>query len=196
LLGVDRGRGGGVALSPLDDLDVLVLTTERLDRAAIPYMITGSIAASHFGRPRMTRDIDIVVAVTEHETDALLAALGDEFLCHVDGARAAVARRGMFNAIHSEAVIKVDFIVRKADPFRRQEFERRRRVTIAGHEVWMVAPEDLILSKLVWAHESESAVQWADVRSVIRIQGEALDWAYLQRWAEQLGVAERLRELQ
>jgi hypothetical protein len=48
----------------LDQLTVLKLVADRLDTAGIPYMVTGSIAASHYGRPRMTRDIDLVVEPT------------------------------------------------------------------------------------------------------------------------------------
>src|SRR5213593_3471422 len=50
-----------VSDQPQDQLSVLKLVTRRLDAARIPYMITGSIASGHYGHPRMTRDIDIVV---------------------------------------------------------------------------------------------------------------------------------------
>ena len=34
----------------------------------------------------------------------------------------------MFNVLHLEKVVKLDFIVRKDTPYRRREFERRKRV--------------------------------------------------------------------
>jgi hypothetical protein len=36
-----------------------------LERLEIPYMNTGGIAATVHGRPRITQDIDIVIAPTE-----------------------------------------------------------------------------------------------------------------------------------
>jgi len=43
------------------ELEVLQDATERLERAGIQYMLTGSIALSYYAQPRMTRDIDLVV---------------------------------------------------------------------------------------------------------------------------------------
>jgi hypothetical protein len=42
-------------------LDVLFRVVDRLDAAAIPYMISGSMALNFYAEPRMTRDVDIVV---------------------------------------------------------------------------------------------------------------------------------------
>lgn len=57
----------------------------------------------------------------------------------------------MFNMIHHGLVVKVDCVVRKDGEYRRKEFSRRRSVIIDGTSVAVVAPEDLILSKLEWA---------------------------------------------
>lgn len=71
--------------------------------------------------------------------------------CHVDAeaVRSAVARRDMFNILRNTWITKADLIVRKEEPYRRQEFARRRAVALGGTRVWIVAPEDLLLSKLV-----------------------------------------------
>ena len=34
--------------------------------------------------------------------------------------------------------------------------------------------------------------QWGDILGVLKVQGTALDFAYLQRWAQALGVTEQL----
>ena len=62
--------------------------------------------------------------------------------------RAAIAGRGAFNLIHQAYVIKVDCIVRKDSDYHRTEFARQRRGSIEGHGLALVAPEDLIISKL------------------------------------------------
>jgi len=38
---------------------------QRLDGLGIPYVVTGSTPGILYGEPRMTHDIDIVIAVTE-----------------------------------------------------------------------------------------------------------------------------------
>jgi len=60
--------------------------------------------------------------------------------------------------------------------------------------MWIIAPEDLILSKLVWAKDSRSELQFRDVRSIIALQ-PALDWSYMERWALRLTVATLLAEV-
>ena len=177
----------------LDQLSILKLVTSRLDAAGISYMVTGSIAAGHYGQPRMTRDIDLVVELTEADAERFPSVLGSEFMANPDGIRQAAARRSMFNAIHEDALIKVDFVVRKDDPYRVEEFHRRRLVDVDDHRLWMVSAEDLVLSKLLWAKETGSELQLRDVRSIIGVQRDALDWPYLERWALNLTVAAMLR---
>ena len=73
--------------------------------------------------------------------------------------------------------------------------EGRRTVTIEGQPVSLVAPEDLILSKLNWAKESRSQMQLDDVRNLLRLV-QNLDRAYLNRWVDRLGLAALYREVQ
>lgn len=44
----------------------------RLDGAGIDYMLTGSLAMSYYARPRMTRDIDLVIALAASDTERLI----------------------------------------------------------------------------------------------------------------------------
>ncbi len=100
----------------------------------------------------------------------------------------------MFNMIHNALVVKVDCVVRKETEYRREEFARRRAVSVAGQMVFIVSPEDLILSKLDWAKESRSQMQLDDVRNLLRsVQG--LDTEYLNRWADRLGLTALYQEV-
>ena len=46
-----------------------------LEREAIPYMLTGSLAASYHGTPRATQDIDLVIHPTREQLKRLVASL-------------------------------------------------------------------------------------------------------------------------
>lgn len=48
---------------------------EALDAAGIDYMITGSVASSLQGEPRLTHDLDLVAAIDTHQVDTLAKAL-------------------------------------------------------------------------------------------------------------------------
>jgi len=177
-----------------EELELLILVAGRLDAAHIPYMLSGSTAMNVYAEPRMTRDIDIVIEIGAADVSAIADAFAPDFYCDVDMIRQAVEHRGSFNVIHTPTVIKVDFIVRKGTAYRRVEFDRRRTVTVDGHVIHVVAPEDLVLSKLVWAKPSHSEVQLRDVRNLIGCVRD-LDWGYLERWAADLDVTDLLAEV-
>ncbi len=162
---------------------------ERLERGNVPYMLTGSVALALYAEPRMTRDIDVVIDIGTEDA-ARVAALF-EADCYIDREDAidAARRRGMFNAIHKESLVKVDFIVRKAGPYREMEFQRRRKFDIEGTAVSVVAPEDLLLSKLSWGKDAGSQLQLRDAGAIARC-AQNLDWVYILEWADELGVRE------
>jgi hypothetical protein len=177
-----------------DQLSLLKLVAGRLDAARVAYMITGSMASAHYGQPRMTRDIDIVAVLVAPQAPHLVEWLGPEFICDAETARSAIAERRMFNVFHRETPHKIDIIVRQDTDYELEKFARRRRPVIDGQPIWLIAPEDLVLSKLVWAKNSGSELQIRDVQSVIKAQ-PSLDWAYIDRWAARLTVAASLREI-
>jgi hypothetical protein len=178
-----------------EELEVLRLVTGRLERAGIRYMVTGSVAANYYAVPRMTRDIDLVIELAAGDAERFCALFEDDFYLDRDAVAEAVAKRSTFNLIHQAYVIKVDGIVRKDSDYRRTEFERRRRASIEDHSVALVAPEDLIISKLDWMKGTRSEVQLADVRNLLRTVPD-LDMAYLSQWTERLGLAALYREAQ
>lgn len=177
-----------------EGIAVLRLVSARLDDAALVYMLSGSLAMSYYAEPRMTRDIDIVVELDVADADRVTALFEDQFHCDIDVRRDAIRRQAMFNLIHTELVVKVDLIVRRDSPYRRTEIGRRRRVQLSDFETWIVAPEDLILSKLVWAKPGRSELQMTDARNLAATV-EKLDWSYLERWSVELEVGDLLSEV-
>jgi len=186
------GKEGSLLVS--DELDVLQSVTAQLDGAGIPYMVTGSMAANFYAVPRMTRDIDLVVDLSERDVDRITRLFQQEYYIDRDMVQRAVRDHAMFNMIHNVLVVKVDCVVRKDTEYRQEEFARRRRVSVADKQLFIVSPEDLILSKLDWAKESRSQIQLDDVRNLLRsVQG--LDTEYLNRWANRLGLTTLYQEV-
>jgi hypothetical protein len=177
-----------------EELEVLKEVARRLEKAAICYMITGSIAANFYTVPRLTRDIDIVVELSQRDLDRFIPLFEKDYYMEPQTVRNAVETKGMFNLIHDEFIIKIDFVVRKDTPYRRREFARRQKVTVDGQDLFIVAPEDLILSKLEWCKESKSEVQLNDVRNLLA-DVKDLKRSYLTRWARLLGIESLYREV-
>jgi hypothetical protein len=172
-----------------DELEIVRDVTERLKTLDISFMLTGSMAMNFYAQPRMTRDVDIVIALREEDAERFAAAFNPDYYADEDIIRDAVRRRSMFNLIHQGRIIKVDMVIRKNDAYRLAEFERRRQARIDRFDTWIVSKEDLILSKLVWARESQSESQMRDIRNLL---GTGADEAYLRHWAEHLQVTPML----
>jgi len=139
-----------------EELEVLKEVARRLDATGIAYMITGSTASNFYAVPRMTRDFDIVVELSERDTEKFIRAFEMDYYLEPESVREAVKRKTMFNLIHDQYIIKVDCVVRKDTPYRLKEFSRKKKISVDGQELQVVAPEDLILSKLEWAKDSKS----------------------------------------
>jgi len=176
-----------------EELEVLKEVTRGLDRSKIAYMITGSTAANFYAVPRMTRDIDIVIELSAEDVEKFISVFEKDYYLEPETVREAVKSRGMFNLIHDRYIVKVDFVVRKDTAYRRREFARRKKISIDEQRMYVVAPEDLILSKLTWAKDSKSEIQLRDVRNLLQ-SVKKLDRRYLSRWAKQLNVESLYKE--
>lgn len=171
----------------LNELEVLKTVITRLDSAGIPYMVSGSIAANFYTTPRMTRDIDIVIELEKEDAEKLFSLFSDDFYIDIESAKVAIRDKQMFNIIHNEAIIKVDFIIRKDIEYRKIEFERRRSIIFEGLRIYITSPEDLIISKLYWAKDSFSEMQIRDVENLMNTL-PGLDRGYIAKWVQQLGI--------
>ena len=169
----------------MNELDIVRDVSIRLDSAGIEYMLTGSMAMNYFTQPRMTRDIDLVVALSARDATDIVRIFHPDYYVSPDAVRDSIARESMFNIIHQASVIKVDCIVRKNTSYRRAEFERRERIAIEDFSTWIVSKEDLILSKLHWAKDSYSELQMRDVKNLIL---SGCDTVYIERWTHELGL--------
>jgi hypothetical protein len=173
-------------MSMLNELDILRDVSARLESAGIDYMLTGSMAMNYYAQPRMTRDIDLVVALQTGDAKRITQLFAPDYYVSPEAVQVSITKQSMFSLIHQESVIKVDCIVRKQTEYRVTEFSRRRRIAVAGFQTWVVSKEDLIISKLWWAKDSHSELQLNDVRNLV---ASGCDRAYVERWTRELGLA-------
>ncbi len=104
-------------------------------------MLTGSFALGYYAKPRMTRDLDFVVALMESHVSELVQSVSPDFYIDEDEdeARAAIKTRRMFNLMHLSSGIKIDLIVRQDSVYRQVEFARRKPLQLAGVGTWIVS---------------------------------------------------------
>lgn len=180
-----------------EPIQVTLLVTDILEGLGVPYFIGGSLATAVHGVARATMDVDIVVDLRPEHVDRLVAGLGDAFYVDDEVVRDAIRRQRSFNAIHLATMFKVDVFVRSGQPFDRSQYERRVLASLTeepGHNAYVASPEDNVLAKLNWYRMGGevSDRQWRDITTVIAVQGDRLDLAYLHLWAGRLDVADLL----
>jgi hypothetical protein len=66
-------------------------------------------------------------------------------------------------------------------------------VSVSAYErlIWLPTPEDVIIMKLRWARVRDKD----DVRAVMGVQGDRLDWGYIEGWCDRHGTRALLEEI-
>jgi hypothetical protein len=174
---------------------------DALEELGVRYRIGGSVASSALGVPRSTLDVDLACELRTEHVDRFVDRLRDAYYVDADMIRDAIRRRASFNVIHLATMLKVDVFVRRGRPFEEQSFDRvARRALDEAPDARLfdvTTAEDIILHKLEWYRIGGeiSERQWKDVLGVVAVQGDALDLAYLRRWAREIGVDDLLERV-
>jgi len=155
-----------------------------LDQNKITYMLSGSVAMSIYTVPRATRDFDFVVHLKMENVKELASYFKEGFYCDEAAVKEAINQKGMFNIIDHHSGYKADFVILKDELYRKTEFERRRPVRFLDINIYVVSPEDLLLSKIIWIQKLHSHLQIEDIKALQSIPG--LDWKYINHWIEDL----------
>lgn len=172
--------------------DLFTLFTSRFEAAGTESVITGSVAATLYGEPRLTHDIDLVMLLDERGIRALVKAFPDEeFYCapiEVIRIEARRRQRGHFNIIHYETGFKADVYVAGEDPLHHWALANRRRIAFGGSTLSLAPPEYVIVRKLEYYREGHSPKHIADIRGILRHQGTHIDWTELESKVAELGL--------
>lgn len=94
-----------------------------------------------------------------------------------------------------DAAFIIEFFELSSDPHDRQRFVRRRKAAFAGGHVFVPSPEDVIITKLRWSKAGKRQKDIEDVQSVLAVQGDVLDLAYIRQWTARHGTRELFEQM-
>ncbi|HEX4796508.1 MAG TPA: nucleotidyl transferase AbiEii/AbiGii toxin family protein [Humisphaera sp.] len=177
----------------MEQPDLLRYAIETLERLNITYMVVGSIASSAYGEPRLTQDIDIVIDARDAQVRELCAAFSpSDFYVSLEAALQAARRPGaQFNVLDPSSGTKIDFMIARKDDWGSEQVARRQSIELAPDQQGYAArPEDVIISKLLYYQEGGSEKHLRDIAGMLKVSGDEIDRAYVEKWATQLDVIE------
>ena len=179
------------------------LVLDALDAAGVDYLIGGAMALWAWGEPRTTADLDLVIDLPIESMAALSSELEQRaMLVPVDIMLDLLIEDRAdlpINAIHMTSGYKAEmFLFKPGDALREAGLRRRQLVDLgpALGQVYVHSPEDLILNKLRYYRISQQTKHVRDIASIVLYQAEALDVAYIERWAQALDLLEQWQEIQ
>ena len=180
-----------------EPIEVTLKVTGVFEALGVPYLIGGSLASTLYGMVRTTQDSDIVAVMKIEHLKPFVTALQDEFYVDDEMIAESIRRRTSFNIIHRESMFKVDVFIPHPRPFLQTQLARANKQTFTLEtdiSAKFASPEDTILSKLEWYRMGGevSERQWRDVLGVLKTRQGELEFSYLQKWANELGVSDLL----
>lgn len=142
-------------------------------------MVVGGVAASLLGRPRATRDIDVLVLAEESRWPSLLEAGSTYgFRPRLDDPIAFARQSHVLLVRHEPTSVDVDLII-GALPFERETVAQARQITIARVQIALPTVERLVVMKAIARRPRDIA----DIESVLDAN-PTLDRRFVRRWVK------------
>lgn len=168
-------------MSALDD--VLAAVAAAMQRIGSRWYLFGAQAATLWGRPRLTADVDITAQIRPDQVDEFLESMKQQGLTLRFDDPEFVNRTRVFPFLHQTTGVGVDVVL--AGPGLEEEFlDRAVNVPLEGAMVPVISPEDLVVTKVLAGRPKDIE----DVRGVLRERAESLD---VERIRETLRLLEQ-----
>jgi hypothetical protein len=178
--------------------DLIQIYTGRLNKLAVSYMVTGAVAATIYGEPRLTHDIDLVIDLKLQEIERFVNAFPlEEFYCppaEVIRLETGRDQRGHFNLIHHETGWKADVYAAGRDLLQKWGLANRKTVSIGGEDVWLAPPEYVILRKLEYYREGGSEKHMRDIAGILNLSRDEIDFTLLEKKVHDMSLKKEWEE--
>lgn len=174
------------------DLRAVLLEAARvLSRLRIRYVIVGGVAATMLGRGRSTLDIDIIAELTPRHAARLERGFAQSgFQVSEEDIVDALAERSHFSVFDRKSDYRLD-CKGAYSALERRALVDRRRVRVGRRFVYLDAPENLIVAKLVFGSDQDIL----DAEAVYVRLRDRLDVRRIERRAAEAGVSREWRRL-
>jgi len=147
-------------------------------------LIIGGIAASLLGRPRLTRDVDVLILLEEHRWGGFLnAGTRFGFLPRIDDPLVFARRARVLLVHHKPSGVNIDISLAGL-PFEEESIAQVRWTKVGKLSLPLPTPENLIIMKAV-AHRPQDMV---DVGALLDANPK-MNLRRIRRWVEEFSSA-------
>lgn len=175
--------------------EVICQVIEALNEFDAPYMVVGSVATNFYCVPRATQDADIVVQSSISDCAFKLTARLNHLRFDRQLAFESVTAT-MKALLQSEKHnFQIELFELSKDAHDQERFNRRIRVDTLGTHAWIATIEDMIVTKLRWSGHLGREKDVSDVRNLIAVQSDTVDWPYVESWCDLHGTRKLLDRL-
>lgn len=176
--------------------EVTLKVIQELNQLDIHNMLTGALAVVYYDEPRTTHDIDLIIEIKKGTINKLLQHFRRDFFIDEASIEAAIEEESVFNVVHKDTGVKVDFWMLTDSGYDKEHFMRRVRRTVFNTDMFFPTPEDVLINKLEWFKKSQIDKHYFVALSIYRIQQEKLDMAHIEQWCRKKSVFKIWRKIQ
>ena len=160
---------------------------DAIDNIGLEYMVVGSLSSNVYGGRHATQDYDLVIENNDRIADL------SKSLESADWRMRPVKRFATnYNLFHADSGFEATLFCLTDDEHDRERFLRRLVIDLHNRDISIPTAEDVIVQKLRWARAKDRQ----DVRDILDVQGDALDFDYIHHWCDQHDSLTTLQEIQ
>ncbi|OGC23579.1 hypothetical protein A2291_00335 [candidate division WOR-1 bacterium RIFOXYB2_FULL_42_35] len=175
------------------DLEIVTANfIKLLKKTRVPYMIVGGGAVNYFGDFRLTKDLDVVIALEPSSVNGLLGLLDKNgYKFHKKELEMLAKLSNRFALADPSDTYRIDLWIPKTS-YEKNALDRRQNKRTNHGLISFISPEDLILFKLLAGRPQDII----DLQGVLTRQKGKLDRKYLKFWAMALDKYEQLKKIE
>jgi predicted nucleotidyltransferase len=121
--------------------DIAVAVIDTLNELDVPYMVVGSLSSNYYGIPRSTKDIDIVVQLSELISARDIAAhLGPHFHLNPQASFEMISSTIRYVISTQDLPFQIELFVLSEDEHDQERFRRRQLQKIFERKAYLPSP--------------------------------------------------------
>lgn len=155
--------------------DKISILSRVIGASEIPFAFGGALALAYYAEPRATVDVDVNIFAPPDSVDRVAEILGTLDIPTSAVHRRLVRRDGQVRLHWGTTPVDLFFAY---DPFHFHAAARVRRVPFGAETILVLAPEDLLVCKVVYNRRKD----WIDIEQMLLLTAGTLDVDDVRGW--------------